>query len=590
MRRVSMNTKLLAAVTTGSLLMSAAAPFSASANSAFDASLYPTPEGVTLENASYNEAAPDWNKYDALISQIRSEMDMDKRAALMHQAEDILMETAAVLPIVYTSDAYLQRDDLTGIFTNPFGTKYFFFASGPEDHLAINIGGEPQSLDPAIASAGVDISVISNLFCGLYTYNEEGQLIPCLADDDHPFDVSEDGLEYTFYLKEGLKWSDGSPLTAEDFVYSWKRAALPETGAPYSYLLTDIFAADGDSIDVSVVDERTLTFRLQEACPYLLGLTTMAIFFPVKQDAVETADIYGNNPVAWVQDAGFVTSGAYTVEKWRHDDALILKKNPNWHLADRVNYDNIDVMLNSDGVTVYAAYSAGNLSFADNIPSNELPALKERDDFHIVDMLGVSYLIFNVNSHVFFGKTAEQAANIRKAISLLIDRDYLTEDVYQRGQKIATSFIPYGMTDGSNHLFKENSDRYTYPLPEEDGYFPSDQSDEATAEAISLLESAGYQFENGKLSEATPLRINMVVAAVSRNEQTAEAIQQDLLEVGIDLDIDTREFGVLLAEERSGAIDLTFISWNADYNDPMTMLEIFSSGSGNNLPQLGKLL
>ena len=165
----------------------------------------------------------DWAQYDELIAQIKAETDMAKRTEMMHQAEDILMSNYAVIPIYYYNDLYMQKPYVKGVYANPFATKFFMYATmeNGADTLRINLASEPDYLDPALNSSVDGACLAANSFSGLYTYDSEGHPVPACAEG---YEVSEDGLTYTVTLKEGLKWSDGSDLTAEDFVYSWKRA------------------------------------------------------------------------------------------------------------------------------------------------------------------------------------------------------------------------------------------------------------------------------------------------------------------------------------------------------------------------------
>ena len=573
----------LAAVTTVTML---AAPVAA--NATYESPLYPTPDGVELKGASYNEAAPDWTEYDELIAQIKSNIPADERVALMHQAEDILMETGAVIPIYYYNDLYLQKTDVDNIFSNLFGFKYFMYATSPRDVLKINLASEPAKLDPALNSSVDGACIIVNTFSGLYAYDEEGQLIPACADPENPYEVSEDGLTYTFHLRDGLTWSDGSPLTAGDFEYAWKRAAKDETGADYGYLFTDTFAYDGDEIDVKATDDVTLVATLNAPCAYFLDLAAFPAFYPVPQAAVEAADPDGINPGAWCQEAGFISNGAYTVDDWTHEESLVIKKNPNWYDADNVSIEEIDMMLSADDTAIYAAYNSGDLDMADTVPTNEIEAIKNNDDFHVVDNLGTYYVAFNVNSPLFEGKTVEQAANMRKAFALLIDRDFIIENVGQTEQKVATSFIPAGMADGNGGVFKANTDEYTYPVEDAEGYFPEELSDESVDEAIALLESAGYEFEDGMLSDATPISVVYLFNESTAHQAIAEAIQQDLAAIGIDISLESREWNVFLDERKQGHFDFAREGWLADYNDPINMLEMWQTSSGNNDCQFGK--
>ena len=566
---------------------SAAAP-AAESSGLYESPLYPTPEGVTLKPASYNAAAPDWTEYDKLIAEIKSNIPADERVAKMHQAEDILMETGAVIPIYYYNDLYLQQTDVDGIYSNLFGFKYFQNATLPRDVLKINLASEPAKLDPALNSSVDGACIIVNTFSGLYAYDENEQLVPACADETNPYEVSEDGLTYTFHLKDGLTWSDGTPLTAGDFEYAWKRAANPETGADYGYLFTDTFAYDGDEIDVKATDDKTLVATLNAPCAYFLDLAAFPAFYPVPQAAVEAADPTGVNPGAWASEAGFVSNGAYTVVGWSHEESLTLTKNPNWYAAETVGPEKIEMMLSADDTAIYAAYNSGDLDFADTVPTNEIGSIKDNDDFHVVDNLGTYYVAFNVNSDLFEGKTVEQAANMRKAFAILIDRDYIIENVGQTEQKCANSFIPAGMSDGNGGVFKANTDSYTYPLADEEGYFPEELQDNAVDEAIALLESAGYVFEDGMLSDETPINVTYLTNEGTGHVAIAEAMQQDLAEIGIDMSIETREWNVFLDERKQGHFDFAREGWLADYNDPINMLEMWLTDSGNNDAQFGR--
>ena len=227
----------------------------------------------------------DWAKYDELIAQIKSETDFAKRTELMHQAEDILMATNCVIPIYYYNDDYMQKDYVDGIYANLFGFKYFMFANmaNGSDTLRINLASEPDFLDPALNSSVDGACLAVNSFSGLYTYNDEGHTEPACATG---FTVSDDGLTYTVKLREGLKWSDGSDLTAKDFEYSWKRVAADATAADYAYMFNG-FEGYPNDLAVKAVDDTTLEFTLNSPCAYMEDLMAFPAFYPVKQEAVE---------------------------------------------------------------------------------------------------------------------------------------------------------------------------------------------------------------------------------------------------------------------------------------------------------------
>ena len=552
---------------------------------AFESTIYPTPAGVTYTAIADGKSAPDWSEYEALIKEIKTTTDVENRVALMHKAEDILMGTAAVIPIYYYNDLYLQKTDVEGIYSNLFGFKFFQFATCPRDVLKINLASEPAKVDPALNSSVDGACLAVNMFEGLYTYDANGDLQPALAENT---EVSEDGLTYTFTLRDGLKWSDGTDLTAKDFEYAWKRAAAPETGADYGYMFDAIATTADGALDVTASEDgKTLTVNLVAPCAYFLDLAAFPAYLPVPQAQVEAAAGWETNPGAWAAEAGFVTNGAYTMTAWTHEESIVLTKNDNYYRADEVTIPEIDLMLSADDTAILSAYNAGNLDFADTVPTNEIASLMGNPDFHVIDNLGTYYAAFNVNSPIFDGKTVDQAIAMRKAFAILIDRPYIVETVGQTGQKVATSYIPAGMADGNGGVFKENGAAYNFPVG--DGYYPEDVADNAIDEAIALLEYAGYEFDdNGMLSADTPIKITYLTNDGTGHIGVAQIMQQDFAEIGIQMEIDTREWNVFLDERKQGNFDFAREGWLADFNDPINMLEMWTTDSGNNDCQFGR--
>ena len=548
-----------------------------------ESTIYPTPEGVTYKAIAEGKSAPDWSEYEALITEIKTTTDMENRVALMHKAEDILMGTAAVIPIYYYNDLYLQKTDVEGIYSNLFGFKFFQFATCPRDVLKINLASEPAKVDPALNSSVDGACLAVNMFEGLYTYDKDGNLQPALAENT---EISEDGLTYTFTLRDGLKWSDGTDLTAKDFEYAWKRAAAPETAADYGYMFDAIAKnADGALDVVASEDGKTLTVKLVAPCAYFLDLAAFPAYLPVPQAQVEAAAGWETNPGAWAAEAGFVTNGAYTMTAWKHEESMVLTKNDNYWRADEVTIPEIDLMLSADDTAIFSAYNSGDLDFADTVPTNEIASIMGNPDFHVIDNLGTYYAAFNVNSPIFEGKTVDQAIAMRKAFAILIDRPYIVETVGQTGQKVATSYIPAGMADGNGGTFKENG---AYKFPVGDGYYPEEVQDAAVDEAIALLEYAGFKFEDGKLSAETPINITYLTNDGTGHIGVAQIMQQDFAEIGINMTIDKREWNVFLDERKQGNFDFAREGWLADFNDPINMLEMWTTDSGNNDCQFGR--
>ena len=474
------------------------------------------------------------------------------------------------------------------------------------------LASEPDRLDPALNSTVDGACLAVNSFVGLLTYDENGAVVPGVAES---YDVSDDKLTYTFHLRESL-WSDGTPVTAGDFVYSWNRAANPLTASDYGYLFDGLIAKnpaldtndDGTYVDeaaaneamaandilvgVEATDDYTLVVTILSPCPYFEGLCAFPTFFPVPQASVEAADPNHENPGAWAAEAGFVCNGAFTCTEWKHDESMVYTKNPNYYDADKVTLETLNFMLSNDEAAFYAAYNAGNLDFIDSVPTDEIPNLKGiNPEFQVLPNLGTYYMGFNVTSKLFEGKTPEQANAMRKAINLLIDRQYIVDNIGQTDQVPANTFVPPAMSDGNGGEFRQNTSDYTYPDADNLGYYdPSEEAyDDNVAEAIELLKSAGYEFtDDGMLSDATPLSFIYLTNSGAGNEAVAAALQQDMAVIGITVDIQAEDWKVFLNDRKAGNYDVARQGWLADFDDPINMLEMWISNSGNNDSQFGR--
>lgn len=555
----------------------------------------PAAQETEAVESNFVDPVNGWDTYDALIEQIRTCTDPVERVDLMHQAEDILMDTGALLPLYFYTDIYLQKDYLTNVYWTPFGYKYFMFAElgNGSDTLRMYLASEPDKLDPALNST-VDGAILAiNSFAGLFTYDAEQKQVPDLAES---YTVSDDGLTYTFTLKDDLKWSNGDTLDASDFVYSWNRAVDPATASDYAYMFAPIkgyaemteMDEEGNLVNPDATlavtaseDGKTLTVELTTPTAYFLDLCAFPTYFPVYQEAVEAADPEGNNPGAWALDPGenFVCSGAYVLTEWNHNSSMVYEKNPNYHRADEVTIERQELMLSSDETAVFAAYNDGSLDFADGVPTAEIAGLEGNPEYHVIGTLGTYYVCFNVNSPMFDGMSAEDAATLRKALSLFIDRDYIVTNIGQADQVPAGSFIPAGCSDGNGGEFKNK-----------DYFDPSYEAfEDNVAKGIEMLESIGYKFdENGMLSSETPLSFTYLVNTPGSNVDVAVAIQSDMAAVGINMEVSEMEWNVFLNDRKNGNFDVARNGWLMDYNDPLNMLEMWTSDSGNNDCQFGR--
>ena len=447
-----------------------------------------------------------------------------------------------------------------------------------KDTLNIWMSSEPDHLDPALNSSVDGGCLAVNSFEGLMRYNAEGQLEPACAES---YEVSEDGLTYTFTLRDGLKWSNGETLDASDFVYSWKRAAAPETAADYSYLC-EMFPGftyeEGlpDDVVVASEDGKTLTVTLNAVCPYFLDLCAFPFFFPVYEEEVEASKTAENPAGTWAQEAGFVSNGAYTLSAWNHDSDMTYVKNDNYWDADSVSVTTLNVMLTSDETAAYTAYQSGDLDFIDSIPTEEIATASQSDEFVVLDNLGTYYAGFNYNSKIYdeLGLDEEQAKVFRHAISLLIDRQYIIDTIGQLNQQIATSYVPAGCSDGNGKEFK-NKD-----------YYGTDY-DANVAEAKDLLASIDL-WDTAADKPSKTIAFTYLTNNSAGNVKIAEAIQADLATYGIDLTIDQQEWNVFLNSRKNGDYDFARNGWLMDYNDAINMLEMWTTDSGNNDCQFGR--
>lgn len=456
-------------------------------------------------------------------------------------------------------------------------------SAGKADPTTLNIfmSSEPAHLDPALNSSVDGGCLAVNSFEGLLRYNAEGKLEPACAES---WKISEDGTVYTFTLRDDLKWSNGETLNANDFVYSWQRAAAPTTAADYNYLAA-VFAGftyeegiPADSV-VASEDGKTLTVKLAAVCPYFLDLCAFPFFMPVYQPSVEKTVSDTAPAGTWANDAGedYVCNGAYNLQTWNHDADMTYVKNDNYWDADSVSVTTLNIMLTSNDVTAYTAYQTGDLDFIDSVPTDETQNAMQSPEFKIIEELGTYYVGFNYNSPIYdeLGLNEEQAAVFRHAITLLIDRQYICDYVGQTGQIPANTFVPAAAADGNGGVFQAGSE----------GYYSATDYEGNVEQAKELLASIGL-WDGEKLTQ--DISFTYLTNNSEGNVKCAEAIQSDLAQLGINMKIDQQEWNVFLDTRKNGQFDVAREGWIMDYDDPINMLEMWTTKSGNNDCQFGR--
>ena len=442
--------------------------------------------------------------------------------------------------------------------------------------FTVQYGSNPETLDPALNSAIDGANTIITIFEPLLLINENNEVIGGQAES---WETSEDGLTWTFTMRDGLKWSDGTDLNAKDFEYSFKRMVDPNTAAPYAETclgMIDGFEEaagfpdkDGnptaepnpDALNVKASDDgKTLTIVLSYPCSYFDKMAAFATMSPVQQATVEA------NGDSWCTSADtFVSNGPYMITDWTPSERIVLTKNPNyvggWDNSKIVT-DIITLLLLEDSSAAYAAYNSGEAQLIKDVPTDEIPSLTKAEDggdFYVDTILGTYYVSLNLQRDAF------KDAKVRKALSLAIDRDYVANTIMQGTYSTADSIVGPGIVDESGYFHDNGNAPYI-----------SADYEANLAEAKKLLEEAGYP--NG---EGYPT-IEYSTNDAGYHVPLAEYLQQAWGDLGITLTINKMEWSSFTPARRAGEYDVARNGWVMDYNDPSNMLDLFCSGNGNN--------
>lgn len=432
-----------------------------------------------------------------------------------------------------------------------------------EQVLVWNLGADVKTIDPQLNSAANGGYIINNTFEGLMRESEGGNVEPAMAES---YKISEDGLTYTFKLRDA-KWSDGKPVTAHDFVYSWKRALnlkLDPEPSEYAFQLfyvkggQEYFKGTGSIDDVAVVakDDKTLEVTLVAPTPYFLYLTSFYTFMPVRKDIVE------QDPLGWaIRPDLVVCNGPFKVAEYKSGDKFVLVKNENYWNEGNVKLDRIEVTLIVNESTVLAAYQSDKLDVIDRMPIREIPKLQAEDaTFQILPQLGVYYYIFQVN------KKPVNDVRVRRALTLAIDRNAIVTTITKASQVPATGYVPYGLKDADGNEFRKVA-----------GDYGIDPHAAKVEEAKKLLAEAGYPDGKGFPE------IEIIYNTMESHRAIAEAIQEMWKQnLGIGSKLINQEWAIFQETRRQGNFTVARGGWAADYYDPMTFLDLWTSYSGNN--------
>lgn len=442
--------------------------------------------------------------------------------------------------------------------------------------FTVQYGSNPETLDPALNSAVDGGNTIITVFETLLIINENNEAVPGQAES---WTTSEDGLTWTFTMRDGLKWSDGTDLNAKDFEYSFKRMADPDTAAPYAETCLGMIEgfeeaagfpdADGnptvepnlDALNVKASDDgKTLTIVLAYPCSYFDKIVAFAAMSPVQKATVEA------NGDAWCTSPDtYVCNGPFMITEWTPSERIVLTKNPNyvggWD-SSKIVSESITLLLLEDSSASFAAYNSGEAQLIKDVPTDEIPSLTKAEDggdFYVDTILGTYYVSLNLKRDAF------KDAKVRRALSLAIDRDYVANTIMQGTYSTADSIVGPGIVD-ENGYFHDNGNA---------PYISADY-EANLAEAKKLLADAGYP--NG---EGYPT-IEYSTNDAGYHVPLAEYLQQAWSDLGITLTISKMEWSSFTAARRAGEYDVARNGWVMDYNDPSNMLDLFCSGNGNN--------
>jgi oligopeptide transport system substrate-binding protein len=415
--------------------------------------------------------------------------------------------------------------------------------------LVFNNDTEPETLDPGLMTGVPESRLGLALFEGLIAYDPETLAArPGMAS---AWEISTDGLDYTFHLRPEAAWSDGKRLVAGDFVASWRRALLPKTAAQYAYQLYPIAGAEefnrGTTTDFATVgakapDDATLLVHLKQPCPWFLDLCAFQTLMPVR---VEVIARWGD---AWVRPEHLICNGPFMLKSWQPRGALVMV--PNEHYWDRaqVRLRTLTALPYDDAETAYKKYQEGGLHWLFTVPVAKIDEVKRLPDYYAVPYLGTYFYRFNCSRPPF------DDARVRRAFSLALDRSVITDHVLKGGQKPATWFCPN--VAGYQHVAGL-------------AYDP--------AAAKKLLAEAGY-------GDQKPFpRVELLFNTSEAHKQVAESIvQQWHANLGVEVALRNSEWKVYLADTEKMDYQVARASWIGDYGDPNTFFDLWITNGGNN--------
>lgn len=425
-----------------------------------------------------------------------------------------------------------------------------------EQVLKVNNSAEPDTLHPGLAQGTHEGWPIYHMFEGLMRWGSDGELEEAAAES---FEVNDDKTKYTFKLREGLKWSDGEPVTAADYEYAWKHAIKKETASKYAFILTDYIKngpeyAEGkiddvEQVGIKALDDTTLEVELNHPTTFFPELTAFYTYMPIPKHIAESNPDWHKTPES------YVTNGPFQLEKWDHNSKIVLKKNPEFRDAENVKLAKIDMDILDDKNTEWQKYENNEYHLVNSPQPDVVSKLRKEknEELHIDEMLSTYFYSFNTERKPF------NNAKVRKALSMAIDRGTITENITQAGQRPAEGIVPFGFNDENGKDFRESSGN----LIQED-----------IAEAQKLLEE-GLK-EEGMTKEEAFAGKSILFNTDESHRNIAQAVQEMWKKnLGVDVQLENSEFKVVISRTRAHDFDIARTGWISDYRDPISMINLW---------------
>ena len=433
--------------------------------------------------------------------------------------------------------------------------------------ITINLTQEPPEMNSITTTSTGSMNVLRHIMDGLVYLDQQDQPVPAIAES---WEISEDGLTYTFKLRQDAKWTNGDPVTAHDFVFAWNQLFTASTGATYASTWAGYIAgasemlANGtpaEGVGYEAIDDYTLRVTLARPCTYILSILAFPNFYPMNEKAYEEIgglDMYGKEAEA------FVTNGAYKVESWAHESEIVLAKNPDYYDADSIKLDKINMVMINNSTTGYNSFIAGELDLIALTPDQVDMATAEGMEDQIKYYYDAScwYLEYGTTHN-----PALASAKVRKAITYAIDAEAFVNTLIKNGSIVAYSYTPPAVSNGE---FTEAVGK----VMDREGYAADDY-----AKAKQLLEE-GLAEVNMKLEDVS---ITMIADDTDTAQKYCAFIQEQLnSHLGLQIEVQQMTYKQRLERMDNKDYDIVLAGWGPDYNDPMTFLDLWVTDGGNN--------